>query len=65
MGSNGTINVETESEDSESDLRSSSPDQYSFPGSGTMLKKSKKTTYKVNMPEQPKVSPRSNPGEST
>lgn len=53
MGSNGTINIETESEDSDSEIRSSSPDQYSLPGSGTMLKKSKKSAYKAKMPPQP------------
>ncbi len=44
MGSSGTINVETESEDSNDDLGSAEgSDQYSFPGTSTMLKKSKKS----------------------
>lgn len=66
MGSSGTINVETESEDSNDDLGSAEgSDQYSFPGTSTMLKKSKKSQYKVKMPEQPQMSPRSKSIDST
>lgn len=52
MGSNGTINVETESEDSNDDGDSAEgSDQYSFPGASTLLKKSKKSQFRVKMPD--------------
>ena len=65
MGSSGTINVETESEDSNDDAASASSDQYSFPGTSTVLKKSKKSLYKVKMPDEPKMSPRSKSNSSS
>ena len=43
MGSSGTINVETESEDSKEDDGSAGSDEYSVPGMSTMLKKSRKS----------------------
>jgi len=66
LTSNGTINVDTESEDANSDGEaSSSPDQYSLPGSGTMLKKSQRSKYIAKMAAQPKLHPHSDSNDST